>query len=61
MYSVSILLLAVRPALAIVPRATRLLAFVANPAVLVAFLAWAAVVLVSVVPTPGRLRPGSDR
>jgi hypothetical protein len=58
MYSVSILLLAVRPALAIVPRATRLLAFVANPAVLIAFLPWAAAVLVSVVPTPRRSQPG---
>ena len=41
----SILLVAVRPALAVAPRATRVLALVANPAVLVAFIAWAGAVL----------------
>ena len=50
MYQVSILVVAVRPALAVAPRATRVLALVANPAVLVAFMAWAAAALVSVVP-----------
>ena len=38
MYQASILLVAVRPALAVAPRATRVLALVANPAVLVAFI-----------------------
>ena len=50
MYQVSILLLAVRPALAVVPRATRILALVANPAVLAAFIPWAGAVLVAVTP-----------
>ena len=54
MYAVSILLLAVRPALAVAPRATRVLAFIANPAVLVAFMAWAGAVLLSVLPWPRR-------
>jgi hypothetical protein len=50
LYQVSILLVAVRPALAVAPRATRVLALVANPAMLVAFMAWAAAALLSVVP-----------
>jgi hypothetical protein len=54
MYAVSILLLAVRPALAVAPRATRVLAFIANPAVLVAFMAWAGAVLLAVAPWPRR-------
>ena len=62
MYAVSILLLAVRPALAVAPRATRVLAFIANPAVLVAFIAWAGAVLVSVLPWPRRgPAPAADR
>jgi alpha-1,2-mannosyltransferase len=54
MYQVSILLVAVRPALAVAPRATRVLALVANPAVLVAFIAWAGATLASLVPWPRR-------
>jgi alpha-1,2-mannosyltransferase len=50
MYQVSILLVAVRPALAVGPRVTRGLALIANPAMLVAFMAWAAAALLSVVP-----------
>jgi alpha-1,2-mannosyltransferase len=50
MYQVSILLVAVRPALGVAPRATRVLALIANPAVLVAFSAWAGAGLVSLLP-----------
>ncbi len=50
MYQVSILLLAVRPALAVTPRATKVLALIANPAVLVAFIPWAGAALVAVAP-----------
>ena len=50
MYQVSILLLAVRPALAVAPRATKVLALIANPAVLVAFIPWAGAALVAVAP-----------
>ena len=54
MYQVSILLLAVRPALAVAPSATRFLALIANPAVLVAFIPWTGAVLLSVLPWPRR-------
>jgi alpha-1,2-mannosyltransferase len=50
MYQVSILLLAVRPALAAAPRATRVLALIANPAVLVAFVPWTAACLLAMAP-----------
>ena len=54
MYQVSILLLAVRPALALAPRATRVLALLANPAILAAFIPWCAAALLAVVPRPRR-------
>ena len=54
MYQVSILLLAVRPALALAPRATRVLALLANPAILTAFTPWCAAALLAVVPRPRR-------
>jgi hypothetical protein len=47
LYSASILLVAVRPALRFAPRATAALAFVANIAMIVAFLAWSALGLIA--------------
>jgi hypothetical protein len=40
LYSASVLLLAVRPGLAISPRATRILALIANPSLFAAFVPW---------------------
>ncbi len=54
LYAVSIMLLTVRPGLDVIPRATRLLALVANPAVLAVFPAWAVAILASTLPLPRR-------
>ena len=57
MYQVSILLLAVRPALAVAPSATRVLALIANPAVLVAFVPWTGAGLLAIAPWRRRDEP----
>ena len=57
MYQVSILLLAVRPALAVAPSATRVLALIANPAVLVAFVPWTGAGLLAIAPWRRRGQP----
>jgi hypothetical protein len=56
LYAPSILLLGVRPALTFAPRATRLLALVANPVILFMFglTAWSIVGLAACVPAWGR-------
>jgi hypothetical protein len=48
-YAISILLLAVRPAMAMAPRATRVLALTANIAVIGPFMLWAAAALAACV------------
>ncbi len=60
LYAPSILLLGLRPALAFAPRATRLLALVANPAILFMFglTAWSLVGLAVCVPLPVRRMVG---
>lgn len=57
MYQVSILLLAVRPALAVAPSATRFLALIANPSVLVAFIPWTGAGLLAIAPWRRRDQP----
>ena len=61
LYAASILLLAVKPALAFAPRATRMLALIANPAMglLLALPAWSMAALAVCV--PWRRRPGPWR
>jgi Glycosyltransferase family 87 len=60
LYAASVLLLAVKPALAFAPRATRVLALIANPALglLLALAAWSMGGLVACLPLP---RPPSPR
>ena len=60
LYAASILLLAVKPALGFAPRATRVLALIANPA-LVLLLALAAWSVASLAVCLGFVRPGGDR
>ena len=57
-YAASVLLLAVKPALVFAPRATRVLALVANPALLflLALAPWSVVGLAACVPVPRRWR-----
>ena len=50
MYAASILLLAVRPALGFAPVATRILALIANPALIVGFIPWTLAGIVACVP-----------
>jgi hypothetical protein len=59
LYALSILLLAVAPALAIAPRMTPILALVANPVIAMAgaFIPWAAAAMVSALPVLGRTGP----
>jgi hypothetical protein len=60
-YALTILLIAVKPALAVAPRATRALAFVANPALLVSFATWAAAALAAIVPWRVASRPPREQ
>jgi hypothetical protein len=57
MYAASMLLVAVRPALAVAPRASRALAVTANAGVILAFPAWAVAALLAMLPIRAR-RPG---
>jgi hypothetical protein len=59
LYALSILLLAVAPAMAFAPRMTPALALVANPVIAMAgaFVPWAAAASTSALPLPGRTRP----
>jgi hypothetical protein len=65
LYAASILLLAVKPALAFAPRATRVLAVIANPALVLflALVAWSMGGLVACLPLarPGRARVSAGR
>lgn len=61
MYVGSILVLAVRPALALAPRATRALALVANPAMLAAFIPWTMAGIAACLAATARTRPIESR
>ncbi len=60
-YAISVVLVAVRPAVSLAPVTTRMLAISANIGILVAFMAWAATGLVSYLPIPARYRPEGPR
>ena len=56
LYMASILVLAVRPALAVAPRATRALALVANPVMLAAFIPWTVAGIIACLPAAAAAR-----
>jgi hypothetical protein len=59
LYALSIVLLAVAPAMAYAPRVTPILALIANPVIALTgfFVPWASVALASALPLPGRSAP----
>jgi len=59
MYMASILLLVVRPAMAVAPRATKVLAILANPVMLGAFIPWTMAGIAACLPAAARSRTGA--